>query len=367
MDYRLFNVSACGLLMCIACGGGKQPGAAGGPPRMKATIVATTIQPATYTVTEEFPATLTANNIVEVRADVTGYLEAIRAKDGSTVAKGQALYEIDKSRYAATYGQQQASLQQVQADLAQKQRDLERYQKLLENDAISRQTVEQAGTAAKTAAANVAAAKAALQKAGTDVDHAVLRAPVGGKIGIAQLRVGDIVNAGQTLINTIVNEDPMFVDFDVPQRRFREFTNTVDKERTFLLRFSDGTQYAAPGKVLTINNIVDPQTGTIRVRLQFPNTQGELKSGMTAVVMVKNASAADALAVPAKAVMETLSEKNVFVVGQGDVIQLRAVEPGATTDTMVIIRSGLKGGEKIVVDGLQKVKPGDTVNVKMLN
>lgn len=364
-----YLITYIGLLLCCwGCGGGKGKG--GGPGMgghgMKATVIATTVAPAAYTVTESFPATLVANNIVELRPDVTGYLEAIRVPDGASVKKGQPLYEIDKSRYVSAYGQQNASLQQAEADLAQKQRDLERYQNLLEHDAIARQTVDQAATAVKTAEANVAAARAALQRAGTDVSHAIVRAPVSGKIGIVQIKVGDIVNAGQTLINTIVNENPMYADYDIPQSRYRDFTNAgTGKGRRYLLRFADGSRYEPEGKLLTVNNIVNPQTGTIRVRLQFPNNSNQLKSGMTCVVDVQYTSPDTTLAIPAKSILETLAEKSVYVIGPGNVIQLRTITPGPTIDTLQIIHQGLKAGDKVVVDGTQKARPGDTVNVQM--
>ncbi|TWI86914.1 membrane fusion protein (multidrug efflux system) [Chitinophaga japonensis] len=367
-SYILLHISyvffpASYILLLTSCGGGKSPGGSGGP-GMKATVVAVNVTPGTYTIRENFPATLTGNNIVQLRADVTGYLEAVRVPDGSTVKKGQPLYEIDKSRYVAAYNQANASLLQAQADLAQRQRDLERYQNLLQHDAISRQTVEQAATAAKTAEANVAAAKAALERAGTDVSHAIMRAPVSGKIGIAQVKVGDIVNAGQTLINTIVNEDPIYADFDVPQDRIHEFTGRPSgHDRRFLLGFTDGAMYPQEGRILTVNNIVDPQTGTIRVRLQFPNKEGLLKSGMTCLAVLEYQTPDTTLAVPAKAIMETLSEKNVYVIGPGNTLQLRSVVPGPQADTMQIINKGLKAGEKVVIEGLQKARPGDTVNV----
>lgn len=368
--YLWIGICLTGSIIGGACGNGKAPSAGMGGPHMKATVSATTVNPTSYTIDEKFPATLIANNIVELRPDVTGYLEAIRVKDGSNVSKGQVLYEVDKSRYAAAYGQVGASLQQAQADLAQKQRDLERYQNLLSHDAISKQTVDQAATAVKTAEANVAAAKAAVQKAGTDVNHAVLRAPLSGKIGIAQVKVGDIINAGQTLVNTIVNENPMFADFDVPQARIGEFTGgskqmAGEPARKFYLQFADSSRYDQTGKILAINNIVDPQTGTIRVRLEFPNKNGWLKSGMSCVVVMEYNTGANQLAIPAKAIIQTLAETNVYVLGPGDVVQPRPIEPGPITDSMLIIRKGLSAGDKVIVEGLQKVRPGDTVNVQM--
>ncbi|WP_344980972.1 efflux RND transporter periplasmic adaptor subunit [Compostibacter hankyongensis] len=368
------KITGAALLSCSAvtlllgsCGNAQKGGAPGGM-MPKPTVVATTVEPTAYTVTESFPGTLVANNMVEIRPDVTGYLEAIRASDGSWVQKGQPLYEIDKSRYSAAYNQSAAALQQAQADLAQRQRDLERYQNLLQHDAISRQTVDQAETAVKTAQANVAAAQAAQAKSGTDLNHAIIKAPFSGRIGIAQVKTGAIINAGQTLINTLVNEDPMYVDFDIPQSRFHEFVSEEQHpspSRKFYIRFTDGKVYEQDGKILLINNTVDQTTGTIRVRLVFPNKNGELKSGMSCVVLDKHRTPENSLAIPPEAIIQILDETNVYVVDEHHVIRSRDITPGAQTDSLLIVQEGLKAGDIVVVSGLQKTKPGDTVNVQM--
>ncbi|MBS0028817.1 efflux RND transporter periplasmic adaptor subunit [Chitinophaga sp. 22321] len=360
---RTFYVA--GMILCVACGNSKKQQQAGMMGKMKATVVAAEVVPAVYTVSEKFPATLQAHDIVELRPDVSGYLEAIRVPDGSNVTKGQPLYDIDRSRAAAAYGQVAASQQQAEADLAQKQRDYERYKSLLEHDAISKQTVDQAYTAMMTSQANLAAAKASVARAGTDVNHAVVKAPVTGKIGIVQIKVGDIVNAGQTLINTIVNEHPMFADMDIPQARLPEFLR-IQKgqgDEKFLIQFGDGTRYGEAGKVLTINNMVDAQTGTVRVRLVFQNKDGMLKSGMSVVVVMQYGTPATQLAIPAKAIIQNLSETSVYTISKDNVIGSRDIVPGAVTDTMQLVNDGLKAGDRIVVEGIQRVKPGDTVNI----
>lgn len=354
-------------LSLYSCGHGGAPAAymmgAHGPVPVKAI----TVEPASLTITESFPATLTANNIVELRSDVTGYLEAILAKDGSWVNRGQPLYKIDQSRYQAAYNQASATLQQAEADLAQKQRDLERYQNLLSHDAISRQTVDQASTAEKTAEAGLAAAKAAVARAATDLQHAVIKAPVSGKIGIAEVKVGDMVNAGQTLINTIVNDNPIYADFDIPQSRYREFFESYQHPqssgREYFIGFADKSVYPQPGKILLVNNAVDPGTGTLRVRLVFPNKEGELKSGMTAVVLVKHPATASQLAIPTYAIQQVLSETSVYVVGENNVVQARAIQAGPQVDSLLIVNAGLKPGDRVVTEGLQRIKPGDTVKI----
>lgn len=362
---RTFYVA--GMILCAACGNSKkQQQQAAMMGKMKPTVVAAEVVPAVYTVSEKFPATLVAHDIVQLKPDVSGYLEAIRVADGSNVTKGQPLYDIDRSRYTAAYGQVAATQQQAEADLAQRQRDYERYKSLLEHDAISKQTVDQAYTAMLTAQANVAAAKAAVARAGTDVNHAVVRAPVTGKIGIVQVKVGDVINAGQTLINTIVNEHPMFADMDIPQARLPEFLrirNGKGGDEKFYIQFGDGTRYGEAGKVLTINNIVDPQTGTVRVRLVFDNKDGMLKSGMSIVIVMQYGTPATQLAIPAKAIIQNLSETSVYTISNDNVISARDIVPGPVTDTMQLVTSGLKPGDRIVVEGLQRVKPGDTVNI----
>lgn len=362
---RTFYVA--GMILCAACGNSKkQQQQAAMMGKMKPTVVAAEVVPAVYTVSEKFPATLVAHDIVQLKPDVSGYLEAIRVADGSNVTKGQPLYDIDRSRYTAAYGQVAATQQQAEADLAQRQRDYERYKSLLEHDAISKQTVDQAYTAMLTAQANVAAAKAAVARAGTDVNHAIVRAPVTGKIGIVQVKVGDVINAGQTLINTIVNEHPMFADMDIPQARLPEFLrirNGKGGDEKFYIQFGDGTRYGEAGKVLTINNIVDPQTGTVRVRLVFDNKDGMLKSGMSIVIVMQYGTPATQLAIPAKAIIQNLSETSVYTISNDNVISARDIVPGPVTDTMQLVTSGLKPGDRIVVEGLQRVKPGDTVNI----
>jgi membrane fusion protein (multidrug efflux system) len=361
---RTFYVA--GMILCVACGNSKKQQQQAAMMGMKPTVVAAEVVPAVYTVSEKFPATLVAHDIVQLKPDVSGYLEAIRVADGSNVTKGQPLYDIDRSRYTAAYGQVAATQQQAEADLAQRQRDYERYKSLLEHDAISKQTVDQAYTAMLTAQANVAAAKASVARAGTDVNHAVVRAPVTGKIGIIQVKVGDVINAGQTLINTIVNERPMFADMDIPQARLPEFLRIqkgkgVDEK--FFIQFGDGTRYGETGKVLTINNIVDPQTGTVRVRLVFENKDNMLKSGMSIVIVMQYGTPATQLAIPAKAIIQNLSETSVYTISKDNVIGARDIVPGPVTDTMQLVTSGLKAGDRIVVEGIQRVKPGDTVNI----
>lgn len=358
----LLLVSAVILVSCSGGGGNKAGGAMQGN-MGPATVGVFVVSPGNYTVTESFPATLEANTTVQLRPDVTGYLEAIRAADGSHVGRGQVLYEIDKSRYVAAYNQAKAALQQANADEAQKQRDLDRYKDLLQHDAIAVQVADQAGTNLKTSEANVAAAKAALDRAATDLDHSIIRAPMSGRIGIVQAKIGDIINAGQTLLNTIVNDDPMYVDFNLPQSRIDDFTGKGLADKVFYLKLSDSTTYPFPGRLLVINNVVDPATGNIIVRLQFPNKDGQLKSGMSGSVVIRHPSGDGTVAIPTRAMVQILSENNVYIVDQNNVVKLQQITLGAQVDSLTIIPQGINVGDKIVTEGLQRIHQGDTVKI----
>lgn len=347
----------------ISCGGKDKPAAGTMMGGERVSVGVFVVSPSNYTVTESFPATLAANTTVQLRPDVTGYLEAIRVPDGSHVSRGQILYEIDKSRYVAAYNQAQASLQQANADVAQKQRDLDRYKDLLQHDAIAVQVVDQAGTNLKTSEANMAAAKAASDKAKTDLDHSIVRSPMSGRIGIAQVKTGDIINAGQTLLNTIVNDDPMYVDFNLLQSRIGDFTGRAASDKQFFLKLSDSTIYPYPGKLLVINNVVDPSTGNIVVRLQFPNKDGILKSGMSGSVLIKHPSGDNSLAIPTNSLVQILSENSVYVVDKNNVIRSVRITPGFQLDSLTLIRNGINPGDRVVVEGLQRIRPGDTVKI----
>lgn len=354
-------ISATAILSSCGSKNKSAGGAYGKMPPPSVTVYK--VMPATYQITETFPATLKANSMVQLRPDVTGYLEAVRVADGSYVHKGQVLYEIDKSRYQAAYNQAKAALQQAQADYAQKKRDLERYEDLLKHDAIARQIADQAATAVKTTQANVAAAKAALDKAATDLNHAIVRAPMNGKIGIAQVKVGDIINAGQTVLNTIVNDDPMYADIDISQSRFREFSGKEASHKKYYLQLADSSRYTEPGKLAVINNVVDPGTGTIRIRLEFSNKEGILKSGMNGLILIQHPSDSNALAIPTKSLIQTLSENSVYLVDQDNIVKAAQVVPGPQLDSLTIIEKGITEGDKVIVNGLQKAHPGDTVNI----
>ena len=324
----------------------------------------------TFTVTEEsvtgtdtYPGTVVPLKEVELRPQVSGYITNIYVQDGQRVTKGQRLYEIDQSKYQATYQQAQANLQSAKANLERVQKDLERYERLAESEAIARQQLDYARTNVQTAQAQVAAAQAQVNSASTDLGYATINAPFDGTIGISQVRVGAQVSPGQPLLNTISSTDPIAVDFVINQQeisRFNQLTQGQQPDSLFMIMLNNDKTYPYPGKLIVIDRAIGRQSGTTTVRLQFPNQDRTLIPGMTVNVRVLNEDIGEQVVIPYKSVTEQLGEYFVYVV-QGDSVVQQNVELGTRFGSSVVVREGLEQGKTIVVEGLQKLRQGAKV------
>jgi membrane fusion protein (multidrug efflux system) len=322
-----------------------------------------------YQVTQEqvtgvdtYPATVVPINEVELRPQVGGYITDIYVSDGKQVKKGQKLYEIDRSKYQAAYRQAQANVASAKANLERVRQDVERYERLLKQDAIARQQVEYARADFLTAESQVAAAEAQLASTATDLRYSVIVAPFDGRIGISQVRVGAQVSPGQPLLNTISSTNPMAVEFVVNQQeipRFSRFLQNTQAQPDSLFTLQLGGQmvYPLPGKILALDRAVDRQTGTITVRLSYPNPSGELVPGMSVVVRSLNEDIGRQVIIPERAVAEQMGEYYTYVV-RGDSVEQRKVMLGTRVKDKVVVREGLQAGENIVVEGTQRLRPG---------
>ncbi|GGK86313.1 efflux RND transporter periplasmic adaptor subunit [Rufibacter glacialis] len=326
----------------------------------------------TYTVTQEhvtgtdtYPGTVVPLNEVELRPQVSGYISQIFVKDGQKVTKGQKLYEIDRSKYQAAYNQAQANVRSAQANLNRVQKDLERYENLAKQDAIARQRVDYARADVETARANVAVARAQVASASTDLGYSIIKAPFSGTIGISQVRVGSQVSPGQTLLNTISSEGPTGVDFVINEQelpRFNRLRQGKQPDSLFTLTLSGGSTYPHTGKLTAIDRAVGLQSGTITVRVSFPNPDRQLVAGMTVSVNVLNQDIGQQLTLPYRAVTEQLGEYFVYKV-LGDSVQQQNVLLGTRFQDKIVAREGLKEGDVIVVEGIQKLRQGSKVQV----
>ena len=236
------------------------------------------------------------------------------------------MYEIDRSRYLASYEQAKANVDIAAANVERAQRYVDRYSKLMEQDAIARQRLDDAQTDLQNANLELVSAKAGLVKAQVELNYSVITAPFSGTIGISKVRMGTLVTPGQTLLNTISTDDPMAADIVVNEKELEYFQElsgkkAAPKDSTFRLVLPDDSVYPAGGKIQVIDRAIDPQTGTIRIRLVFPNNSKKLRAGMNCQVDVLHGGSTDQLVIPSRALMEQMSEYFVFVVDSQKVKQ----------------------------------------------
>ncbi|WP_257667073.1 efflux RND transporter periplasmic adaptor subunit [Parapedobacter tibetensis] len=365
---RIAALFVIGASITASCGGnGQQQQPA---PGQQAIPVATQAVTEEIVIgTDNFPGSVVPLKETELRAEVSGYITGISAADGASVSKGQKLYEIDRTRYAAAVEQAKANLAIAEANLARVKRDVERYRKLAEQDAIAKQTLDYAETDVNNAEAQVESARAAFTTANTDLNRSVITAPFSGTIGISQVRMGALVSAGSTLINTISSTTPIAVDFPVNERNIQRFTTlqrdaSSEKDSTIMLDLSAGATYAHPGKIITIDRAVDRATGTITIRASFPNPDGILRAGMNTNVLVRSQSESKQLVIPYQAVTEQLGQSSVFVVTDSSTVAQRKVVLGTKAADKVVVSEGLSLGDTIVTEGIINLREGTKVTVQ---
>lgn len=320
---------------------------------------------------DEYPGTVNALNQIDIKAQVNGYVTKINFEEGKEVQKGQLLYSIDADVYQANYQKAKSELQIQEANLVKVQQDAERYHELDKHNAIAKQVVEHADAALEVAKKQVAAAKSNVANLRSILNFANIYAPFSGTIGISKVKIGSAVVTGQTILNTISSDHPIAVDFTIDQKNIYRFTQlqqskSIIADSVFTLVFGDDI-YPESGKISIIDRAVDPQTGTIKVRLVFKNEKNMLKPGMNTVIRVKNENDNEHLLIPYKAVTEVLGEFRVYVVGDNSKVSQRLVKLGRQVGDNVIIDDGLKVGETIVVEGVQNLHEGSTVKVSNNN
>lgn len=312
----------------------------------------------------QYQGTVVAINTVELRSEVAGFITGIFFKDGDVVPKGKELYEIDRRKYEAAYEQAEANLLSANANLIKAQKDIDRYTMLLQNDAVARQTVDQAQATYETSKAQVAVAKAGVLSAKTDLSYSIITAPFTGRIGISLVKLGAQVSPGTTLLNTISAENPIGVDVVVNEQEIDRFYKLQKKgtDSTFKLQLSDGSYYNRTGKVAAIDRGVASGTGSIKVRVQFPNEADTLKDGMSCVLNVLNNESGERVQIPSKAITEQMGEFFVFV-SQDTIAKQHKVKLGPRIGSNVVVLSGLQAGDKVITDGFQRLRDGGKITL----
>jgi membrane fusion protein (multidrug efflux system) len=342
------------------------------------------VQPKVVSYYDNYPATTNALSQVNLLAQVQGYITGIFFKEGSHVHKGEKLYEIDTRLYQANLDAAIANQKVAEGNQVQAQQDADRYEYLNSYNAVAKQQYDHAVIALQNAKAQVKAAQEAVKTAKTNLAYAVITAPFDGTIGLSQVKLGNFVSPGSTVLNTISTDNPMAVDFVINEKqlpRFEKLDNAKQgsADSLFTLLLPDNTLYPHTGKISVIDRAVDPQTGTITLRLVFQNPDFFLRAGMSCVVRVHNQDTGPQIVIPNKAVVEQMGEYFVFVAKDSVihthmdtvnnvanpkpklVASQKKVQTGQTVGANIVIKKGISEGDRIVVDGLQSLHDGSEI------
>jgi len=348
-----------GLLMLTLAGGCTKPGPAGGPPGAPPVSVAAAVQ-RTVTDIEEFTGRLEAPRLVEVRPRIGGTIDKVHFRDGQRVAQGAMLFTIDPKPFQAELSRAQSQLASARSRAALATSDLARARKLLDSKAVSAQEFDQLTSGAATSSADIAAAEAAVRMAQLNLGYTSVRAPMAGQLSRAIITEGNLVN-DQSVLTTLVATQTVYAYFDGSEQTFLRLRKGDPGQRLVRMGLADETGFPHEGKVDFIDNQLNPQTGSIRMRAVFDNPKGEFTPGLFARIQLAGGAAYPAVLTPERAISTDQSKKLVFVIGEGNVAQSREVHLGKLIDGMRVVASGLKEGELVVVDGLQRVRPGTPV------
>jgi RND family efflux transporter MFP subunit len=328
----------------------------------------------------DFTGRTAAVDSVEVRARVWGYLDKVNFKEGALVKKGDVLFELDPRPYQALLDQAKARVANDQAQLAYHEADYRRYQELIRTGGVSKSDLDRIKAARGVDIANIAADEAAVTSRQLDVDYTKVIAPVSGRVSRYVVTVGNLIQAGDqnggALLTTIVSVDPMYVYFDMDERavlRVRQLIregkarSARETEWPVWLGLAIEEGFPHRGTINFEDNQVNPNTGTLRVRGVFPNKDEGLSPGLFARVRVPIGQAHRALLVADRAIDTDQGQKVLYVVNEKNEVVSRAVRLGALHDGLREITEGLEAGERVIVDGLQQVRPGATVEPKLVD
>ncbi len=305
---------------------------------------------------------------VEIRARVEGFVQEVAFVEGSNVQEGDLLFVIDPKPYEEKLARAKGKLAETQAGYLRAKSDVERFRPLAKMQAIPQRDFDDAVALEKAAQAQVDAAQAEVNSAELDLGYAKIHSPVNGRIGATSARVGSLVGKGEpTLLATISNTDRMWVSFGISEveylkfQKWRQERPQEAKDFKIELLLADGSVHPHPGKVNFADRTIDPKTGTLKVRVEFPNPQGVLRPGQFGRVRILLGEKADVLLVPASAVQEIQGTYAVFVVGTDGKASFSPVKLGLKFDNAWAVEEGLKVGELVIVEGVQTVKDGMTV------
>jgi RND family efflux transporter MFP subunit len=373
--FLLFSVLV--LPLCLTLGGCKHE-----PPTIAAISPPVVIvsQPLEREVTDyyEYTGRTAAKDAVEVRARVSGYLVNVNFREGAVVKKGDLLFQIDPRPFQAVLDEARGQVAQWEAKLARAEADVTRYERLLPKGAASQKDLDQAIADRGEARAAIQSARGAVDRAALDLEFTRVTAPISGRIGRYLLTVGNLVTMNSTLLTTIVSIDPMYVYFDVDERAVLHVRQLIregkvrsprdsDSEVVVLLGLADETGFPYRGTVNFVDNQVNPQTGTVRLRGVFANEPEVLLPGYFARVRLLIGQTHQALLVTERAIDTDQGQKILYVVNDKNEVVSRPINLGALHEGLRVIEAGVQPGERVIVNGLLQVRPGITVEPKLVD
>jgi RND family efflux transporter MFP subunit len=322
---------------------------------------------------DEFTGRVEAVESVEVRPRVTGYIESVNFTEGSTVRKGDLLFVIDPRPYRAELSIAEAELARAVARSELAASDAARSKSLVDIKAVSREEYDTRVNASREATASVAAARAAVDAAKLDLEFTRVTSPIGGRVSKAAITAGNLVTGGSnaaTLLTTVVSLDPIYVSFEGDEQIYLKYTalaqrgerqSSRDAANPVLMGLANEDDYPRRGVMVFVDNQVDPHTGTIRARASFENKDGFLTPGLFARVKLLGTNSYKAVLVDDRAIGTDQSQKFVYVVDAANKVVYRPVKVGRLTEGLRIVLQGLQPGETVIVNGLQRVRPGVVV------
>src|SRR6516225_3444748 len=352
------------LIALDGCKGNAQPS---GPPPPEVSVI--DVRPSHVTVYDEYVAQTQAPDTIEIRSQVTGLLERQVFTDGARVKKGDLLYIIDQRPFEAQLAQAKGNLAQAEANLVNAKQNLARNSRLIAQKAVSQQDYDTAVAQERSSEALVEAQKALVRNTELNLEFSTLRASRDGFMSSSLVKPGSLITAQQTLLTTLYSSDPMWVNFSISEDKLLELQKTLkhppgERPETappFHLRLADGTDYALPGKLDFVDATIDPKSGTLQVRISVPNPNRLLRPGLFVRVIVAAFENPSAIRIPQQAVQELQGLKTVYVVTADNKSELRPIVATYRLGNEWVVDKGLNAGDRVVVEGIGKLKPGAPV------
>lgn len=353
------------VLTLCACGGNQTQ-----MPEASNDFAVVTVQPTEANLNTSYPATIKGIQDTEIRPKIAGHITKVLVDEGDFVRAGQPLFLIDRVQYEAAVKSAKASIKVAQANIATQKLTVNNKRQLLEKQIISQYDYDIAANQLKSYEAQLAQAKATLVEAENNLRYCTITSPSTGVVGTIPYRVGSLVSSSQAdALTTVSNISKVYVYFSMTEKQMLAMTKgsggvteALKNMPTVTLQTADGSTYGEQGKITAVSGVIDPNTGAVQMRATFDNSGNILRSGGTGAILIPT-HAKDAILVPQKATYDIQDKKFVYVLGADNTVSSREIEVLPQNDgTNYVITSGLKSGERIVIDGVNQLKNGQKIN-----